>query len=400
VPNSRIRRVVRVLLLGVLALVLLLVISGSVLYLLARPALGGAVEGARLARAERSPQWRDGRFRNRRPPRELWRPGAGPEGSAHQSPDAPITVARRTAADYRTPPASGLRVTWLGHSTTLVEIDGRRVLTDPMWSDRASPLSFVGPSRFFAPPLPLSELPAVDAVVISHDHYDHLDLATVRALGARGVRFLVPLGVGARLATWDVPDSLVTEMDWWDSTRVGTLTITATPARHYSARSLADRDRTLWAGWAIAGPRHRVFYSGDTALHDEFVEIGERLGPFDLTLVDAGEYNALWADVHLGPEQAVLAHRLVRGRVMLPVHWAGFDLAYHGWTEPMERALAAADSQGVRVATPRPGEMVEPASIGAPMRWWPSVPWSSAAEAPVWSSGVEHLRRLAPPTKP
>jgi L-ascorbate metabolism protein UlaG (beta-lactamase superfamily) len=374
--------------------VLLLVVSGGALYLLARPALGGAVEGARLARAERSAQWRDGHFRNRRPSRDTWRPGAGPEGSAHQSPAGSVAVVRRTAADYRTPPASGLRVTWLGHSTTLVEIDGQRVLTDPMWSARASPLPFVGPRRFFAPPLPLAELPAVDAVVISHDHYDHLDMATVKALSARGVRFLVPLAVGARLAAWGLPDSLVTELDWWDSARVGTLTITATPARHYSARSLGDRDRTLWAGWAITGPRHRVFYSGDTALHDEFLQVGERLGPFDLTLMDTGEYDALWADVHLGPEQAVLAHRLVRGRVMLPVHWAGFDLAYHGWTEPVERVLAAADSQGVRAVTPRPGEPWEPAPVAARARWWPRVPWQTGAEAPVWSSGVEHLRRL------
>lgn len=393
-PRRRIWRVLRAILLGVATLVGIILAAAGVLYLLARPALGGAVEGARLTRAERSPQWRDGRFRNRRPLVEMWRPGARPDGSAYQSPEAPVAVVRRTAADYRTPPVSGLRVTWLGHSTTLVEIDGQRVLTDPMWSGRASPLSFVGPRRFFAPPLPLAEVPAVDAVVISHDHYDHLDMATVKALAPRAVRWLVPLGVGARLAAWGVPDSLVTEMDWWDTMRVGNLTITATPARHFSTRNVLDRDRTLWAGWAIASARHRVFYSGDTSLHDEFLQIGERLGPFDLTLIEVGEYSALWADVHLGPEQAVLAHRLVRGRVLLPVHWAGFDLAYHGWTEPMERALAAADAQGVRVATPRPGEMLEPAHLTSPVRWWPRVPWQTGAEAPTWSSGVDHLRRV------
>jgi L-ascorbate metabolism protein UlaG (beta-lactamase superfamily) len=400
VPRSRLWRVVRAVLLGVLAVVLLLVVSGGVLYLLARPALGGAVEGARLARAERSPQWGDGRFRNRLPRVFRRRPGGRPEDSAYQSPDAPVPVVRRTAADYRTPPASGLRVTWLGHSTTLVEIDGHRVLTDPMWSARASPLPFVGPSRFFAPPLPLAELPPIEAVVISHDHYDHLDMATVTALAARGVRLFVPLGVGAHLAAWGVPDSLVTELDWWEAGRVGTLTITATPARHFSMRKVIDGDRTLWAGWAIASARHRVFYSGDTSLHDELLQIGQRLGPFDLTLIEVGEYNAGWADVHLGPEQAVLAHRLVRGDVMLPVHWAGFDLAYHGWTEPIERALAAADSQGVRIAAPRPGEMLEPARLAPPTRWWPRVPWQTGAEAPVWSSGVEHLRRPVPPAEP
>ena len=168
----------------------------------------------------------------------------------------------------------------------------------------------------------------------------------MKGLAARGVRWIVPLGVGAHLRAWGVPEALVTELDWWDAVTVGGLTVTATPARHFSGRGLDDRDRTLWAGWAIAGPAHRVFYSGDTALHDEFDDIGRRLGPFDLTMIESGAYSALWADVHLGPEQAVLAHQLVRGDVMLPVHWGLFDLALHGWTEPVERVLAAAQRGG------------------------------------------------------
>jgi L-ascorbate metabolism protein UlaG (beta-lactamase superfamily) len=389
------RRRLRALLRGMLALVVLAGAAGLGLYLLARPNLGGPVEGARLARAERSPQWRDGRFGNRLPRVD------GPQGrmlreslfggSDYRTPDDAVPVVRRTRADYRAPPASGLRVTWLGHSTLLLEIDGRRVLIDPVWGERASPLPFVGPKRFFAPPLPLAELPEVDAVVISHDHYDHLDVPTVKALAARGVRWIVPLGLGAHLAAWDVPGARVTELDWWQDARVGELTVTATPARHFSGRGLTDASRTLWAGWAIAGPSHRVFYSGDTALHDELGEIGRRLGPFDLTMIESGAYSALWTDVHLGPEQAVLAHRLVRGDVMLPVHWGLFDLAMHGWTEPMERVLAAADSQGVRVAAPRPGDMVEPAALPPVTRWWPRVPWETVAQAPVWSSGVGHL---------
>ncbi|MDF1501409.1 MBL fold metallo-hydrolase [Roseisolibacter sp. H3M3-2] len=386
------RRLLRLLLRGVLALVVLALLGAGALWLDARAALGGRVEGARLARVERSPQWRDGAFRNRLPRVD------GPAGrmlrefvfggSEHRVPDAPIAVLRRTAADYRTPPAGGLRVTWLGHSTLLLEIDGRRVLIDPVWGERASPFSSIGPRRFFAPPLALAELPPVDAVVISHDHYDHLDLPTVRALAARGVRWLVPLGVGAHLVAWGVPDARVTELDWWEAARVGDVTVTATPARHFSGRGLDDAGATLWAGWAFAGPTRRAFYSGDTALHEEFAEIGRRLGPFDLTMIESGAYDALWADVHLGPEQAVLAHRLVRGDVMLPVHWGLFDLALHGWTEPMERVLVAARAAGVRVASPRPGGMVEPATVGAPERWWPAVPWRTVQQAPVWSSGI------------
>ena len=387
----------RALLLGVLGLVVLAGAAGLTLYLLARPSMGAPLEGARLARAERSPQWSADGFGNRLPrvdgPRGRMLRESLFGGSDYRNPQAPIAVVRRTRADYATPPASGLRTTWLGHSTLLVEIDGRRVLIDPVWGERASPLTFLGPERFFAPPLPLAELPEIDAVVISHDHYDHLDVPTVRALVARDVRWLVPLGVGAHLAAWGVPEARITELDWWQSAEVAGLTITATPARHFSGRGLTDGNRTLWAGWAITGPSHRVFYSGDTALHDELVEIGRRLGPFDLTMIEAGAYSAMWADVHLGPEQAVLAHRLVRGDVMLPVHWGLFDLALHGWTEPMERVLAAADSQGVRVAAPRPGDMIEPAALGPVVRWWPQVPWETATEAPVWSSATAHLRR-------
>ena len=385
------------------ALALLLAVAAATLWGIAREALGGRVEGERLARVERSPQWRDGRFANVLPRV----PGPGGElreflfgGSDFRTPDAPLPVVRRTRADYDAAPASGLRVTWLGHSTLLLEIDGRRVLVDPVWGERASPFTFFGPRRWFAPPLPLAGLPPVDVVVLSHDHYDHLDLPTVKALRERGVRWVVPLGVGAHLARWGVAEADVTELDWWQSTTVGDLTLTATPARHFSGRGLDDRNRTLWAGWAVAGPRHRAFYSGDTGMHEEFTAIGERLGPFDLTMIEVGAYDALWADVHLGPEQAVRAHRLVRGGVMLPVHWGLFDLALHGWTEPIERVLAAAAEEGVRVAAPRPGGRVEPATLAAPERWWPAVPWRTAAEAPIVSSGVAHLMRPMDGTPP
>jgi L-ascorbate metabolism protein UlaG (beta-lactamase superfamily) len=368
---------------------------GGVLWQLARPAFGAVATGDALARVQRSPQWHDDEFVNKLPRVDGPRGRALREfafgGSAYRRPVALIPVVTRTAADYASPPASGLRVTWLGHSTLLLEIDGQRVLIDPVWGARASPFSFLGPKRFFAPPLPLDQLPAIDAVIISHDHYDHLDTPTVKMLATRGVRWFVPLGVGAHLLAWGVPDTLITELDWWDAAQVGGLTLTATPARHFSGRSLSDAGRTLWAGWAIAGSVHRVFYSGDTALHDEFVAIGERLGPFDLTMIESGAYNAMWADVHLGPEQAVLAHKLVRGAVMLPVHWGLFDLALHGWTEPMERVRVAADSQHVRIASPRPGDMFEPAGALPTARWWPVVPWETVAQAPAWSSSVDHL---------
>jgi L-ascorbate metabolism protein UlaG (beta-lactamase superfamily) len=210
----------------------------------------------------------------------------------------------------------------------------------------------------------------------------------VESVVARGLRWIVPLGVGDWLRKWGISASDVQELDWWDSTRVGVLTLTSTPARHFSGRGLASADKTLWCGWAVVGEQRRVYYAGDSALQDEFPEIGRRLGPFDLTMIEIGAYDALWPDVHLGPEQAVLAHRLVRGDVMLPLHWGTFDLALHGWTEPIERALVAAAQDGVRVATPRPGGMFEPASHLPGERWWPTVPWHTAAEKPIRSTGV------------
>jgi L-ascorbate metabolism protein UlaG (beta-lactamase superfamily) len=361
--------------------------------------MGGRPQGARLARIERSPEWRDGKFRNALPRVD------GPYstmlreyffgGSPYRTPAAPIVTVSRTRADYDVPPGSGLRVTWFGHSSMLLEIDGARVLIDPNWGERASPFPFAGPKRFFQPPMPLADLPAVDIVVISHDHYDHLDLPTTKALAARGTRFAVPLGVGAHLAAWGVPEERIHELDWWESDTVGTLVLTATPTRHFSGRGLAP-DRTLWAGWAMIGPRHRAYYSGDTAMSDAFLDIGARLGPFDLTMIEVGQYDALWPDVHLGPEQAVRAHRMVKGDALLPVHWGLFDLALHGWTEPIERTLAAAEREGVRVLTPRPGESQEPATRTPLARWWPAVPWKTAREAPVQSTGVERLMSDVP----
>lgn len=283
-------------------------------------------------------------------------------------------------------------MTWLGHSSLLIEIDGRRVLTDPVFSERCSPWTFYGPRRFHPPPIPLEELPALDLVLISHDHYDHLDYRTIVALNERVPRFVVPLGVGAHLAYWGVAQEKIIERDWWQSTDVADLRLIATPARHFSGRTLWDRDRTLWASWVIAGPRHRVYFSGDTAMLPQFTEIGKRYGPFDATMIEVGAYNAMWPDVHLGPEQAVQAHLMVRGRLLFPIHWGTFNLALHAWTEPVERLAVAATKYGVRWVSPRPGQWIEPAVPPAVQAWWPKLPFKTVAEDPVFSSGLQDSR--------
>jgi L-ascorbate metabolism protein UlaG (beta-lactamase superfamily) len=308
-------------------------------------------------------------------------------GSAHRTPEAALPVLRRTKSDFSAAP-EGLRVTWLGHSTILLELDGKRFLVDPVWGQQAAPSPLLGATRFFQPPLEIDALPEIDAVIISHDHYDHLDAPTIKLLSDRVPRFYVPLGVGSHLEYWGVDPSRITEFDWWDSVKLGAVEITSTPARHFSGRFVNDRDATLWSGWVFASGsgNGRLYYSGDTAMTPQFTEIGERLGPFDMTLIEAGAYNQAWADVHLGPEQAIEAHKMVGGGLFVPVHWGLFNLSLHGWTEPIERIRVAAEVAGIRVAYPRPGESITLDDVPT-AAWWPEIPWDSAEEAPAISSG-------------
>ena len=354
-------------------------------------AFGQRASGARLERMQRSPQYVDGRFVNTISAQNMgmswntlkeWFFG----DDTHRVPAEPLPVVQRSAADFSAP-ASDLRITWFGHSSLLVEIDGVRLLTDPLWSDHASPGPLFGVKRFHAPPLALDDLPPLDAVVLSHDHYDHLDEPTIRALADRIPLFVAPLGLGAHLEYWGVPADRIVELDWWERTEVGGVTLVCTPARHFSGRFLNDRAATLWASWAFLGAERRAYFSGDTAMFPGFAEIGEKLGPFDVAMMEVGAYNAAWADVHMGPEQAVLAHQMVRGGLFVPVHWGTFNLAFHTWTEPAERVRVAAQEAGVSLAFPRPGESLTLAAPSAEP-WWPEGPWQTAEEAPVVSSGL------------
>jgi L-ascorbate metabolism protein UlaG (beta-lactamase superfamily) len=333
-----------------------------------------------MRRIQASPQWRNGRFRNPDPIRNDY--VSAVSSVLASSPDAvprePIPVRHPAPGELL---GTGWKATWLGHSTVFLDLEGTRILTDPVWSHRTSPVPWAGPARFFAPPVPLTSLPDPDVVVISHDHFDHLDRRTIRRFRDREVRFVVPLGVGARLAAWGIPAPRITELDWWERCAVGGVEIVCTPARHASGRSLFDRDRTLWSGFAFLGKAHRIWFSGDTGFFPGLGAIGRRLGPFDLTLIECGAYNRAWPDWHLGPEQAVQAHGLAGGQALLPIHWGTFKLAAHGWTEPVERVLAEAARTGTTVLTPRPGEPVGPGQ--ATDRWWPDLPWESADQAPV-----------------
>jgi L-ascorbate metabolism protein UlaG (beta-lactamase superfamily) len=281
-----------------------------------------------------------------------------------------------------TGPAADLAATWLGHATVLLEIDGLRVLTDPVFGERVSPSHRLGPARLHPAPTTIAALPPLGAIVISHDHYDHLEVDSIRELAVRQrCPFLVPIGVGAHLRRWGVPDDRIIELDWDETVTVAGLTITCTEARHFSGRLFA-RNTTLWASWAIAGPSHRVFFGGDTGYTPAFAGIGARYGPFDLTVLPIGAYNEHWADIHMNPEEAVRAHGDLGGAVLLPIHWATFDLAFHAWAEPVERLREAAKVSRARLALPRPGQRLT-AGAGLPTtNWWsaPTRPGSGPAE--------------------
>ncbi|MEV6841332.1 MBL fold metallo-hydrolase [Streptomyces sp. NPDC051133] len=362
-----------------------------------RPAAFGADPGGeRLARIRRSPHFKDGVFQN---------PGGSartrPSGSALdfakvffdrdtrplRAPEGTVPVHPTTYADLARPPATGLRLTWMGHSSVLAEIDGRRVLFDPVWGERCSPFPFAGPKRLHPVPLPLTALGPVDVVVISHDHYDHLDLPTIKALAGTDTLFAVPLGVGAHLEHWGVSPDRLRELDWHESAEVRGLTLTATPARHFCGRGLRNTQHTLWASWAVAGEEHRIFHSGDTGYFDGFKDIGAAHGPFDATMIQIGAYSEFWPDIHMTPEEGLRAHLDLQGGAphgaLLPIHWGTFNLAPHPWAEPGEWTKEAAGQAGQAVALPRPGEPFEPEGKLPAEPWWRG---ASGSDRRTWRS--------------
>lgn len=364
----------------VLVILSLAALFAGSLWVLSLPTFGGTLEGERLARAQAHPQWQDGAFVNVEPQAEGSIADLGVflrESVFYDEirvPPAPLPVLPVTVESLAIGAEPRLRAFWIGHASVYVEIDGLRVMVDPVFSEYASPFAF-GPARFHPPPIALDTLPPIDAVVISHDHYDHLDMATVRFLADRGTRFYVPLGVGAHLERWAVPAAQIRELAWWEEETFRGVRFVSTPNRHYSGRGLTDQKATFWSSWSVLGPEHRFFYSGDTGHSKLFSEIGERFGPFDMSFVKIGAYGpgASWLDIHMDPEHAVQVHRDVRGGRLFPVHWSTFNLALHDWYEPVERARAAAAEAGVEIVTPRLGEMVEAGAPFASTLWWREV---------------------------
>jgi len=293
-------------------------------------------------------------------------------GNQNSVPDMLIDVVTLNRDSFASAMKNELKITWLGHSSTVIELEGNIILIDPMFSERPSPISFIGPKRYHKSlPLKPGDFPKIDMVIISHDHYDHLDHDTIIKIHKKVKRFIVPLAVGVYLEEWGVDPHKITELDWMQNTIINGIKLIATPAQHYSGRSILNNYKTLWSSWVIIGKKHRVFYSGDSGYNNIiFRKIGKQFGPFDVALIECGQYHKGLLKIHMLPEQALQAHLDIKGKVMIPVHWGAFNLSIHDWYEPVERALEEALKHNIIVATPKIGQTYTYGKKIPVVRWW------------------------------
>jgi L-ascorbate metabolism protein UlaG (beta-lactamase superfamily) len=288
-----------------------------------------------------------------------------------RTPAMDLPTQRSNLIYFNTLSDNQLNVTWLGHSSLMINIDGYKILTDPVFEKR---VSIVGPERFNGEvPIDIAKLPLIDVVIISHNHYDHLNKFTIDRLKSKTRLFIVPMGMGKQIAQWGISEKKIIELDWWQNHIFDSLTVTATPAQHFSGRGLFDRNKTLWASWAIRGPHHNVFFSGDSGYFSGFEQIGSRLGPFDMTFLECGAYNPAWHSVHMYPEETVAAHLDLKGRILMPIHWATFNLSIHPWYEPILRLTQDAESADIRISTPMVGETTVYDTHISDKKWWEPV---------------------------
>ena len=359
---------------GILGTLLVVVVAFTNL----SPQLGGTPTRYEKEAFAKSGHYKDGEFVNLLPTEVMmggstvgvmWNflfgkaPDATPPAPLPQQPLDSLAITQKTP--------EMVRVTWFGHSASLLEIAGQNILLDPMLSVKMGPVGWATPRRYNRElAITPEKLPYIAAVLISHDHYDHLDYATIDKIKDKVGQFYVPLGIGAHLRAWGVPRAHITEMNWGDSVHLPNLMLHCTPSRHFSGRGLTNRNSTLWCSWVIKGAAKRVFYTGDGGYGPHFAAIGRQFGPFDLALVECGQYNAGWANIHLRPEQSVQAARDVRAALMLPVHWGAFSESLHSWNEPVKRVTAEAARLGQPIVTPQLGQPVTLGTALPQARWW------------------------------
>jgi len=358
---------------GRILIMIMLILSGSIFTINTVLSAAQYDQGENpVNKIKSSPQYKNGRFANPNPPDmspSFGMFGKYIFGKEQRTPKSPLPQKQIDLNQLESPDSSYLKVTNAGHSSLLIHMDGYRILTDPVYEAKISP---VGPTRFNKDiPVDPTELTDIDVVVISHNHYDHLNKYSIKTIHEEVKRFIVPLGLGAQLEKWGVAREKITELDWWDAYDYDeVLTITATPSQHFSGRGLTDRNKTLWASYVIASLDHSVYFSGDTGYFDGFKAIGEKYGPFDIAFMECGAYNTEWADVHMFPEETVQATVDLKAHYVWPIHWGTFNLALHDWFDPMKRVTQAAEAQGVRVLTPIFGQIVDYPGRVQTEKWW------------------------------
>ena len=346
------------------------------------PQIGVSAKGERLERMQEAPNYEDGVFLNTVETKMEMTWSTIRESLGHylfadktfKNPQEPLKVKSFSKADFERIPNDSIAFVWFGHSTILMKVSGVTILADPVIvGKRASMFSFMGPERFeYSQDITVEDLPNIDAVILSHDHYDHLDYSTIKELKDKVDRFYLPLGVGAHFEHWGVPAENITELNWWDEVEFKSLKLAFTPTRHFSGRGLGDRFHTLWGSWVILSEKRRLYFSGDSGYFPGFKEIGEKYGPFDLTFMECGAYNDGWSEIHMFPEETAQAHLDVKGRLLMPIHWGKFDLSLHPWKESVQRLSAKAEEENINLFTPEIGQMVSLSDSSDLDQWWES----------------------------
>ncbi len=358
----------------IIGLIIVLAV-GIAIFINVAPQFGQVPQGEDLERVKKSEHFEDGVFVNlietkmdiplSKIPGMMW--GFLSPGE-NKSPSKSLPTEFNHQAN--TAPDSTALITWYGHSAVLLKIDGKVILIDPMLGPAASPVSFMTNRFNYEEPIDLKEIPKVDAIIISHDHYDHLDYPSIVELKDKTDHFFTALGVGSHLEKWGVDKEAITELDWWQDVEYQGLKFTAAPARHFSGRGILDRNKTQWASWAVQGKKQNIYFSGDGGYGPHFKEIGEKLGPFDFAMMECGQYNKMWEAIHMMPEQSVQAGIDVQGKILMPIHWGAFDLSLHTWTDPVQRFTKEAKRLKVEYTTPVIGKEFNVAVQQPQQYWW------------------------------
>jgi L-ascorbate metabolism protein UlaG (beta-lactamase superfamily) len=358
-----------IIIIGLLALATFLFIQ--------QDSFGARSKGERLERNKKSSQYKDGKFSNTEET-VLMKEGISYftlfrkqffESAAGREPKNKLSSVKRTLNNGI---ADHIAITWFGHSTILLQLAGKNILIDPVFSERASPVQYFGSKNYNGTNIySIKDLPKIDIILLSHDHYDHLDYNSIKQLAASVPGFYAPLGVGAHLEKWGVAKEKITEMDWWEKTFIdANIQLIATPARHFSGRGLNDRNSTLWASYVIKTDSSSIYFGGDSGYGKHFKEIGDKYGPFDLTMLESGQYNEYWPTIHMMPEETVQANQDLKGKIMMPIHWGKFTLSWHNWDDPIERVTKKAEELNVKIITPMVGEEIIIDSILPQSKWW------------------------------